>query len=136
VPAADVDSWRAAGIVRPLGHVKDMAALLPEVDVMVLPSHYGEGVPRSLIEAAACGLPCVTTDAPGCREIVEDGVNGYLVPVRDAKALADSIRRLYVDADLRHSMGQAGREKVLREFDEKIVFEKTLAVYRELLPAT
>ena len=135
VPAAELGSWQEARIVRPLGHVEDMAALLPEVDVMVLPS-YREGLPRSLLEAAAGGLPCVTTDAPGCREIVEDGVNGYLVPVRDARALAEAIRRLHADPQLRRSMGQAGREKVLREFDEKIVFEKTLAVYRELLPAT
>ena len=134
VSADDVESWRAAGIVRPLGHVEDMAVLLSDIDVMVLPSSYGEGVPRSLIEAAACGLPIITTDAPGCREIVEEGVNGYLVPVRDAHALADAIRRLYANPALRQSMGQAGREKVLKEFDERIVFEKTLAVYRELLP--
>ena len=134
VSADDVESWRAAGIVRPLGHVEDMAVLLSDIDVMVLPSSYGEGVPRSLIEAAACGLPIITTDAPGCREIVEEGVNGYLVPVRDAHALADAIRRLSANPTLRQSMGLAGREKVLKEFDERIVFEKTLAVYRELLP--
>jgi glycosyltransferase involved in cell wall biosynthesis len=133
VSAGDVDAWRAAGIVQPLGHVEDMAALLSEVDVMALPSSYGEGVPRSLIEAAACGLPIVTTDAPGCREIVVDGVNGFLVPVRDANSLALAIKRLHADPALRQSMGRAGREKVLREFDEQIVFEKTLAVYRELL---
>lgn len=135
VPAEEVDSWRKAGIVHALGHVEDMVTLLSEIDVMVLPS-YREGVPRSMIEAAACGLPLVTTDAPGCREIVEHGANGYLVPVRNAKALADAIRRLHADPDLRRAMGQASREKVLREFDEKIVFEKTLAVYRELLPQT
>jgi glycosyltransferase involved in cell wall biosynthesis len=133
VSAGDVDAWRVEGIVRPLGHVEDMVALLSEIDVMALPSSYGEGVPRSLIEAAACGLPIVTTDAPGCREIVEDGVNGLLVPVRDANALAQAIKRLHADPALRQTMGQAGREKVLREFDEQIVFEKTLAVYRELL---
>lgn len=133
VSPTDVQSWRSEDVVRPLGHVEDMAELLSRIDVMTLPSCYGEGVPRSLIEAAACGLPIVTTDSPGCREIVDDGVNGYLVPVREPEALASAIRRLYADKDLRLAMGKAGREKALREFDERIVFDKTLAVYQELL---
>ncbi|MGE5471031.1 MAG: glycosyltransferase family 4 protein [Bacteroidota bacterium] len=133
VSASDVESWRKAGVVLPLGHVEDMAKLLAEIDIMVLPSSYREGVPRSLIEAASCGLPIITTEAPGCREIVEDGVNGYLVPVRDANGLANAIRRLHADPALRHAMGKTGREVVLKEFDEQIVFDKTLAVYHELL---
>ncbi len=132
VSSQQVDIWRTEGIVEPLGHVEDMPAILVKTDVMVLPS-YREGLPRCLIEAAACGLPIVTTDAPGCREVVEDGVNGYLVPPRDPAALADAIRRLHADPELRRKMGRAGREKVLREFDERVVFDATLAVYWELL---
>jgi len=114
--------------------VDDMPALLASVEVVAHPSYYGEGVPRILIEAAACALALVTTDAPGCREVVTDGVNGLRVPVRDAKALAAAIRRLADDPSLRARLGVAARETALREFDEPIVIERTLAVYRELLP--
>ena len=109
----------------------DMDRLMRTVDLVVLPS-YREGVPRGLIEAAAMGLPIVTTDAPGCREIVEDGVNGFLVPVRDAMALSEKIEHLLDHPDLCQQFGAAGRKMVLHEFDEQIVFRETYAVYREL----
>ncbi len=134
VPPSQVAKWQKAGVVTYLGHVSDMPRLLSEVDVAVLPS-YREGVPRSLLEAAACALPIVTTDVPGCREIVSHGLNGLLVPARDARPLADAIRLLYEQPAERLRMGQAGRERVLKEFDERIVFKKTLDVYRELLTA-
>ena len=128
-----VRGWSDAGLVIPLGHVEDMPNLLHRVDAVVLPS-YREGAPKSLIEAASCGLPIITTDAPGCREIVEHGVNGLLVPVRDAAALADAIRFLVENPVERVRMGMAGRKKVLQEFDEKTVLASTIKVYRELLP--
>jgi glycosyltransferase involved in cell wall biosynthesis len=131
VPAQTVQEWRDEGLITPLGHVEDMVHWLHRVDVAVLPS-YREGLPKSLIEAAACGLPIITTDAPGCREIVEHGVNGLLVPCRDAQALADAIRFMVEHPDERARMGAAGREKVLREFDESIFLARTLDVYREL----
>jgi glycosyltransferase involved in cell wall biosynthesis len=134
VPSSQIAKWQQAGVVTYLGHVSDMPRLLSEIDVAVLPS-YREGVPRSLLEAAACGLPIVTTDVPGCREIVSHGLNGLLVPARDARRLADAIRLLYEHPAERLRMGRAGREKVLNEFDERIVFKKTLDVYRELLTA-
>jgi glycosyltransferase involved in cell wall biosynthesis len=109
-----------------------MPGLLREIDVVVLPS-YREGTPRSLLEAAACGLPIVTTDVPGCREVVEHGVNGLLVPPRDPIALASAIHRLCINADERRRMGVAGREKVLSNFDQRRVLEETFAVYRQLL---
>jgi glycosyltransferase involved in cell wall biosynthesis len=90
-------------------------------------------VPRCLLEAAASGLPIVTTNEPGCREIVDDGGNGLLVPARDAAALAAAIRYLYEHPAERRRMGAAGRQKVLQEFDQQIVFERTFSVYRELL---
>jgi len=133
VPVDTVRAWNDAGLITALAHVDDMPHWLHQVDLAVLPS-YREGMPRSLIEAAACGLPIVTTDAPGCREIVQQGVNGMLVPCRDAKALADAIRFMHDHPAERARMGAAGRERVLREFDEKIVLAKTLDVYRELMP--
>jgi glycosyltransferase involved in cell wall biosynthesis len=108
-----------------------MPALYKSVDIVVLPS-YREGLPKGLIEAAACGLPLVTTDVPGCREVVSDGVDGLLVPARDSEALASAIARLCRDPSLRFRLGQAARQKVLAEFDESIVIEQTMAVYREL----
>ncbi len=132
VPVETVRGWVRDGLIEWPGHVDDMAALFASVDVDVLPS-YREGLPKSLIEAAACGLPLVTCDVPGCREVVTDGVEGLLVPPRDAGALATAIARLLEDPDLRERMGQAARAKALADFDERLVIERTLAVYRELL---
>jgi glycosyltransferase involved in cell wall biosynthesis len=128
----DVAEWQEKGWITYLGHVDDMPALLRSIDIAVLPS-YREGAPRSLIEAAAAGLPIITTDAPGCREVVEHGVNGLLVPVREVGALAAAIRFLHERPRERREMGRSGREKVLQELDQRIVFEQTLSVYHEVL---
>ena len=120
------------GIVNCLGHVDDMLPLLAKVDIVVLPS-YREGTPRILIEAAAMAIPIVATDIAGCRGLVQDGINGLLVPIKDAPALAAALQRLIADRALRLEMGVAGRRIVMAEFDEKIVLEKTLAIYRRLL---
>lgn len=133
VPDASIRRWVDAGALEWLGHVDDMAALFRSVDVVVLPSYYGEGVPKSLIEAAACGLPLVTCDAPGCREIVSDGVTGCLVPPRNPDALAGAIRRLLQDDALRRRLGDAARARAAAEFDERGVIARTLDVYAELL---
>lgn len=132
VPETVVQQWVAEGVLDCLGHVDDMAALYGRADIVVLPS-YREGLPKSLIEAAACALPLVTCDTPGCREVVTDGVDGLLVPARDARALAGAIERLVQDAALRERLGKAARAKALVEFDERIVIQKTLTVYRELV---
>lgn len=132
IPVKTIQGWVAEGLVDWLGHVDDMPALLATVDVVALPS-YREGLPKSLIEAAACGLPLVATDVPGCREVITDGKDGLLVPVRDAVALAAAIARLLDDRELAARLGAAAREKALAEFDERIVLERTLAVYQELL---
>ncbi len=131
VPESTVRGWVDEGVLQWLGHVDDMPALFHSVDAVVLPS-YREGLPKGLIEAGACGLPLVTTDAPGCREVVTDGVEGLLVPVRDADALAAAIARLHDDAELRARMGAAARTRVLAEFDERRVIARTVEVYREL----
>lgn len=131
IPAEQLARWRRESDVTLLGHVDDMPALLAQTDLAVLPS-YREGTPRSLLEAAACGLPLIATDAPGCREIVEHEVNGLLVPIKDAPLLAAALRRLCREPETRQRMGQASRAKALAEFDERIVFDKTRAVYGEL----
>lgn len=132
VPEDTVRGWAEAGLVHWLGHVDDMPALLGSVHVVALPS-YREGLPKGLIEAGACGLPLITTDVPGCREVVSDGVDGLLVPARNARALADAIARLQDEPALRQRLGQAARAKALAQFDERLVIQRTVAVYQELL---
>jgi glycosyltransferase involved in cell wall biosynthesis len=132
VAEATVRGWVDDGLIRWLGHVDNMPALFQTVDAVVLPS-YREGLPKGLIEAGACALPLVTTDVPGCREVVTDDVDGLLVPVKDAAALAKAIDRLLGDPTLCARLGAAAREKALAEFDERIVVERTVAVYRELV---
>lgn len=132
VPQATLDNWQALGWLELMGEVSDMAALFASAHMAVLPS-YREGLPKSLIEAAACALPLVTTDVPGCREVVTHEVTGLLVPAKNATALADAMERLHHHPTFARQLGQAARERAVQEFDEKIVIEKTLAVYRELL---
>lgn len=134
VPEQTVHGWVGEGLLKWLGHVDDMAALFATVDIVVLPS-YREGLPKGLIEAAACALPLITTDVPGCREVVSDGIDGLRVPARNAEALAHAIARLQDDPGLATRLGRAARAKALAEFDEQIVIAHTLAVYRELIPA-
>ncbi len=131
VPERRLLDWQAEGIVQWLGHVADMPDLLASVDVVVLPS-YREGLPKTLIEAAACAKPLITTDAPGCREVVTHEVDGLLVPIGDAKALATAIARLQDDVEFARRLGEAAREKALALFDERIVIAQTIAVYGEL----
>ena len=132
VPETEVRAWERQGWLQWLGHVDDMPALLRSVDIVALPTCYGEGLPKSLIEAAASGCALVATDVPGCREVVEDEVDGLLVPIRDGVALARAIARLQEDPALRMRLAQAGRQKALARFDERIVIRDTLAVYGEL----
>jgi glycosyltransferase involved in cell wall biosynthesis len=134
VTLTQVQQWSEAGLVRWLGHVEDMPALLNTVDLMALPSYYREGVPKSLIEAAACGLAIVTTDLPGCREVVtQHGVDGLHVEPHSARALAERIIRLDDDRELLLRLGRRARQKALTDFDERLVIERTLNVYAELL---
>lgn len=135
VPSAQIRNWQEHADVQYLGHVDDMPGLLSQVDVAILPS-YREGVPRSLLEAAACGLPLIATDVPGCREVVRNRLNGLLIPPRDASALAAAIRFMHEHPEERARMGAEARRTALHEFDQKIVFERTFAVYRDLLSAT
>lgn len=134
VERAQVERWVDDGLVDWLGHVNDMPALLRSADVMALPSYYREGVPKSLIEGAASGLALVTTDLPGCREVVtRHGVDGLHVAPRDARALAEQLATLDDDRALLRRLGDAARTRALADFDERMVIAKTVAVYGELL---
>ena len=128
----ELNGWNAEGIVSWLGHQRDVAALIASVHIVTLPTYYKEGVPKVLIEAAACGRPVVTTDTPGCRDITRDGVNGFLVPQRDSRALADALDRLIGDPGLRAAMGQRGRALAEGEFGIAGVIDRTLRIYGEL----
>lgn len=131
VPESTLRSWQRLHGVEWWGRRDDIPAVLQVGHIACLPS-YREGMPKSLLEAAACGLPIVTTDAPGCREVVTNGVNGLLVPVRDAVALADALGRLIGDEALRHRMGKQSRLRAEREFGLDTVIAQTLAVYHEV----
>ena len=99
---------------------------------MAFPSYYREGVPKSLIDVCAVGRPIVTTDSIGCKDVVDDGVNGFLVPVKDSEALAQKLRILIKDKELRVRMGKAAREKAEQEFSIEKVIEKHLEIYSRL----
>lgn len=132
VPPARLQAWQREGVVEVWGHRDDMAAVLQEAAVVCLPS-YREGLPKVLVEAAACARPIVATDVPGCREIARAGENALLVPVRDARALADAVARLVADPALRQRLGERGREIVEAEFSLERVVRDTLAVYAALV---
>lgn len=131
IPADAVKSWVLDGLVRHERWTDDMTSVWRDAHMAVMPS-YREGLPKALLEAAACGRAMVATDVAGCREIARDGVNALLVPPRDAGALADAIEKLAQDAPLRARFGAAGREIVVNEFAESIVVKETLALYRSL----
>lgn len=132
IPESQLATWQAAGIVEWWGHRDDMPKVLSQANIVCLPS-YREGLPKVLIEAAACGRAIVATDVPGCREIVRHGESGLLVPARDAQALSEALKRLILDASERQRMGRRGREIAVAEFSVEKVAHETLALYRSLL---
>ena len=124
--------WVEEGVVEWWEHRDEMSQTLASATIVVLPS-YREGLPKVLLEAAACGKPLIATDVPGCREIVTHGVNGLLVPARDSASLAVAIYTLLRDSSRRAAMGVAGREAVTRMFSVEKVAGQVVALYRELL---
>jgi glycosyltransferase involved in cell wall biosynthesis len=116
-----------------LGPVADVRTVWRRAAIAVLPSNYGEGVPKALIEAAACARPIVATDVPGCREVVHRGETGILVPPHNVDALAEAIAALAGDPARRSAMGRAGRRLIESDFAEEIVARRTLALYRAAL---
>jgi glycosyltransferase involved in cell wall biosynthesis len=132
ISRAQVSAWEAEGLVRYLGSSADVRPFIAQAHCVVLPS-YREGVPRALLEAASMGRPLLATDVVGCRDAVDDGVNGMLAPARDAARLAAKMEQM---ARLEHSqlqsMGRSGRAKVESEFDERAVIDQYLALFAPL----
>lgn len=126
-------AWHGSGVIEWWGRRSDMPEIMSQAYMFCLPSYYGEGLPKVLLEAAACGRPLVATDIPGCREIVRPGTNGILVPVRDADALADAIRTILQNRPLAVAMGLRSRQIAEQEFDVRQVTAETLSVYQQLL---
>lgn len=133
IPRAQVERWVEEGVIRYLGSTDDVLPCLSNADCVVLPSFYREGVPRALLEAAAMAKPIITTDAPGCRDTVDDGVTGFLCRPRNADDLAEKmLRMIEMDRDHLKAMGQRGHEKMVREFDERIVIGRYLDAIGEI----
>ncbi len=131
VPEADLQAWVKEGLVEWWGWKEDMPSVYAQSHIVCLPS-YREGVPKALLEAAAAGRPIVASDVPGCREVVREGVNGFLVPPRDPVALAKALERLLRDITLRGKMGANGRDIAVEQFSVQFIVEQILAVYRHV----
>lgn len=133
IPTHILRNWHTQNIVEWLGHINDMPKILAQSNIVVLPS-YREGLPKVLLEAASCGRAIVATDVPGCREIVRNNDNGILVQPFDSRSLAEAMKQLILDTELRKKMGLRGRKIVIDEFSEEIVVKKTLQVYNHFFP--
>ena len=131
VPQRLVENWQNEGIIEWRGYQAKIRDVYAQSHIVCLPS-YREGIPKVLLEAAACGRPIVTTDSPGCREVVKHGVNGFLVPVRSVHPLADALQMLVEQPDLRLRLGLNGRKLIEERFHVKDVVQKTLAIYDKL----
>ncbi len=133
IPAAQLEDWINKGLIEYKGFEKNSLKLYHEADCVVLPS-YREGTSKSLLEAASCGLPIVTTDVPGCREVVDDGVNGFLCKVKDPKDLGMKMEALFnLSEEAYTKMATKSREKAQKEFDEKIVIKTYEAAIMQVL---
>ena len=135
VPVPQLEAWVQEGAVEWLGHCTAMAELLRTASVYCLPTYYPEGVPKALLEAGATALALVATDVAGCREVVQDGVTGLLVPPRSPESLAAAVLRLLDDRDLSARLGEAARRLVVEEFAEPLVVARTMDHYDALLRA-
>lgn len=133
ISQTELDEWNNNGVIKSLGHCNNIPEIFSESHIITMPSYYGEGVPKVLIEAAACGRPIVTTDNPGCRDSVIPGVSGKLVPIKDSLSLAEALITLIENPILRDSMGEKAREYAVRDFDVKSVVQKHMEIYSKLL---
>lgn len=133
IPEQTLRNWNYEGIVEWWGYRDDMPEVLMEAHIVALPTTYGEGVPKILIEAASCGRAIVATDIPGCREIVRNKENGLLIPPHNSKTLADALKFLIKHPELRLKMGARGREIVLKEFSDEKIVRETITLYHSML---
>lgn len=132
VPKTYLKDWENGSYVKWLGHCKNMIEVYADSHIVVLPS-YREGMPKSLIEASAIGRPIITTTAIGCKECVDEGMNGFKVPVKNSQKLAEAIAKLVDDEKLREKMSKASRDKAVREYDINLVIDKHMDIYNNLL---
>jgi glycosyltransferase involved in cell wall biosynthesis len=135
ISEAELTAWAAEPGIEWLGHVSDVRKVWARAHIAVLASRGGEGIPMTLMEAAACGRPLVATDVPGCREVVVPEETGLLAPPNDPAALAEVLRRMVEDTEFRRRCGLAARERVTHGLDAGTVGRETVAVYRALLMA-
>jgi len=133
IPENLLAAWRIIANLSLLGHVEDVRGVWRQAHIAVLPSRGGEGVPMSLLEAAACGRPLIATDVPGCREVARPGVTGLLVAPDNAAALADAIATLAQDPAMRHRFGDAARQLVCAEFSSGRIQREIVALYARML---
>jgi glycosyltransferase involved in cell wall biosynthesis len=133
IPPSLLDQWRKLPNLVMLGHVDDVRTVWGQAHIAILPSRGGEGIPMSLLEAAACSRPLIATDVPGCREIARPGVNGLLVPVDEPIALAKAIETLAKDRGMRLRFGQASRQIAVNEFSSARVGREIVTLYARLL---
>jgi glycosyltransferase involved in cell wall biosynthesis len=129
VPVPQLQAWAKEGVIEWWGWKENMQDIYEQASIVCLPS-YREGLPKTLIEAGACGRPIVASDVPGCREVVRHGENGLLIPARDITALVASLTQLIQDSDIRHAMGVRGRKIAEEEFSLELIIPQTLAVYK------
>jgi len=133
VSGAQLKQWEADGLVELLGFRQDIPSLFAQSNIVTLPSFYGEGLPKVLVEAAACGRAVITTDHPGCRDAIESDVTGLLIPIRKALALADAVEDLIENFGKRKCLGQAGRILAEREFAIEKIVDAHMRIYEDLL---
>jgi len=128
-----MNDWVSRGIVDYVGYNENIINLINYSNIVVLPSYYGEGLPKILIEASACGIPIITTNHPGCRDAIINEVTGLLVPIKDHKALSSAILRLIENPQLSKKMGESGRKLALKKYDIKKVVNKHISIYEDLI---
>ena len=133
VSQEQINDWESLGLIKFFGYIKNMKDLICDSSIVVLPSYYGEGLPKILIEAAACGKPVVTTDHQGCRDAIIPDKTGILVPIKDSSALTRAIKKLINSPKLCEQMGKEGRKLAISDFDIQNVIEKHLEIYSELI---
>lgn len=133
VTESEIKAWVNENIIESLGFRTDIPQIFSAVNIVTLPSFYGEGLPKVLIEAAACARPVITTDNPGCRDAIEKDVTGLLVAPQNPQQLADAIEKLILNKELRIEMGNAGRKLAEKEFRLESVVNIHLSIYKDLL---
>ena len=133
IPQDQMHDWCDEGAIEWWGNRDDMPDILARAAVVCLPTFYGEGLPKVLLEAAACGTAIVATDIRGCREICKDNVNGILIPIKNVDALTEALKKLLADEQYRNRLGAEGRKLVIREFTSEKIGRETLEVYLSLV---